>query len=31
MDREDLRDIIEGIIGFGSLMVVTFMLFVIGG
>lgn len=29
--KEDPKDFIEGFIGFGSLFVIVFMLFVIGG
>jgi hypothetical protein len=31
MDREDIKDFVEGLIGFGSLFVIIFMMMVIGG
>ena len=31
MDREDIRDFVEGLIGFGSIIVIAFVLMGIGG
>lgn len=31
MDKRDIKDFIEGLIGFGSLIILIFMMMVIGG